>query len=213
MDNLFHIENPKLTRTVLIKIELRKNYSGGLLPRGLYTTLAVQYGCTRQRIEQIANRLFPDRIKRNDDRLKHECKVCETLVYSTSLFCSRGHYIDYRHSLPVVMCGNCGERPKLSLGLCARCYQLYRYHVVEGVKEKHRVSYSKYMDRPEIKLKVREQQKKYIKIYQQSPKGKARAQEYYDRRREDPVRWAEFLERSREYQKKKYREKKELSNE
>ena len=212
MNKLFHIKQPELTRTDLIKTELRKNYSAGVFPRGLYTALAKEHRCTRQRIEQLANKLFPDRIKRTDDLLKHECRVCETLVSGNRIFCTRGHWLEYSKNRPVVMCGNCGERPRMSLGLCGRCYQSYRFHMVEGVKEKHNTALRKYYSRPEIKLIVREKHKVYIKKYQQSPKGKAWVKIYqkarYDRLRNDPVRWATFLEKSREYNKRRYWEKK-----
>lgn len=208
MNNLFYIKPPKLTRVGSIEIELRKSYSGGVFPRGLYTTLSKEYGCTRQRIEQIASKLFPDRIKRTDDRFKHECRVCERLVSGIRLFCSRGHYIEYSNNLPVVMCGDCEKRPARSLGLCERCYQSYRYHTVAGVKEKHNIAMREYMSSPGVRLKFKERQKEYIRKYMETPKGKAAAKTsaraFYDRKRNDPVRWAKFLEKSREYQRNRY---------
>ena len=198
-------------RTILIEKELTSQYKNKVLPYGLLTSLAKKHCYTRQRIEQLLTRLYPDRFKQGDNVFKHPCPACLKLKPKSNKFCNRDHYLEHHLATwEQVKCKKCSLRPSLSLGMCERCYQQYRYHDVKGVRERHVLHMKRYMAKPGVKAKMKKRHEQYLERtkYNQRTYVIAKRREKYLKLKNDPVAWAKLLKKHSEYSKKVYWERK-----
>ncbi|KKL90369.1 hypothetical protein LCGC14_1905410 [marine sediment metagenome] len=125
------------------------------------SNLARKYHLSHQRIVQIADEFFPDRIKHTP--ISIPCKNC-TQQTKNRAFCSRKCWYTYAQRISTGrICIDCRVPDKKihSFGLCAACYDRYRYHSSIKGKAAHKRAEDKYLAKPGIRERMRKQQKVY----------------------------------------------------
>ena len=162
---------------------------------------------TRERVRQLINKYGSDELisYRKDKKTiicprcqvkkipksSGYCKECRQIIKSQNKsFWSRKHKI-----YGCLKCG-CFTKRHGGKGLCERCYSNYGYHNLPGRKERRLAHSRRWVKNNPEKVKIM-QKKASVKFYEKNGKR------LYEEMKNDPVRWARHLERSREYYRKK----------